>query len=289
MAEVTYPNGYSGGRATIEQVFARKDVVMLHAEYQKRYRGLMIASKGLIGIGGAGRTTAQQEALFLSRHVKVGSGGCCTYKGQRYSLKHGYAHAAPPGQSFHEPVVQGKCAAVDAVGNLKWMALNCERYGLEQASWGNETWHYQFAEYPHSVAQWHKQGSPPPQKWTVPGSVTPPVTPPAPPTPAQWQAYGAKAKTPPGNPSLKRGVVHPNVQELQAVLCSMAKPPQYGGYCYPPEMVDKDKVGAGKQTDNLFGDQSHADLAWWQSMNALTADGIFGPKTSEKMTTIRGK
>jgi hypothetical protein len=171
----TYPDGYGNPPAqkTIDEVFNRLSVKMLHPEYQKRWRALMIASGGKLGTGGAGRSSAQQERVFLERHNVVASGGCCGYEGKRYQLRTGMAHAAPPGRSFHEQVVYGHSAAVDAVGDLKWAALNCEAYGLEQATWGGEAWHFQFTEYPHSVSQWQKAGSPAPQTWTLPGGTTP--------------------------------------------------------------------------------------------------------------------
>lgn len=178
----TYPDGYASPPAqkTIEQVFARASVQMLDPEYQKRWRGLMIASGGRLGIGGAGRSSAQQQRVFLERHNVVTSGGCCQWNGKRYQLKTGMAHAAPPGLSFHEDVVYGRAAAVDAVGDLKWAALNCEAYGLEQADWGGEVWHFQFTEFPRSVSSWRKQGSPRPQNWTLPGTTpTPTPTPPS--------------------------------------------------------------------------------------------------------------
>jgi len=108
--------------------------------------------------------------VFLDRHTKVDSGGCCYYNGYHYQLKAGQAHAAPPGRSFHEDVVHGYAAAVDAIGDLKWAALHCEEYGLEQATWGGEVWHFQFTEFPHSVSSWIKVGSPQPTKWVLPGT-----------------------------------------------------------------------------------------------------------------------
>jgi hypothetical protein len=193
MTEVLYPDGYSTPprMVLIDTVFARPSVVMLHPEYQRRWRGLMIASNGKLGIGGAGRSSAQQERVFLERHYKVTSGGCCAYKGQRYQLKAGAAHAAPPGRSFHEDVVYGGAAAVDAIGDLKWAALNCEAYGLEQATWGGEVWHFQFTEFPHSVTQWQAAGSPQPQKWVLP---TDPRPEPKPPEPTPPLPPGTKRK-----------------------------------------------------------------------------------------------
>ena len=351
MAEVLYPDGYAPGKpygrmATIDEVFARSSVKILNPEYKKRWKALMIAGEGKLGIGGAGRTTEQQLNLFLSRHNKVGSGGCCKYEGQRYQLKSGHAHAAPPDQSFHEPIVDGGCAAVDAVGDLKWAALHCEAYGLAQASWGNELWHFQFYEFPNSVSSWRRSGSPSPQAWKLPGGSTPPPKPPTgatytvvagdswysiaskvgctpealvaanppktmstvihpgdvlnvpasatkpPPAkpPTDWVSYGVNAKTPPGNPMLSKGIQHYNVQELQAILCSMPTLPADGSKpIYNPAWVDKDKIGSGPETDNLFGDATFPALAYWQSKNGLTADSKYGPQTSAKLQAVRGK
>lgn len=179
----TYPYGYANPpqQLTLDQIFAKSSVALLHTEYQRRYRALMELGAGKIGVGGAGRSSAQQERVFLQRHHEVKSGGCCGYNGKRYALNTGMAHAAPPGRSFHETVVYGRAAAVDAIGDLKWMAVHCEAYGLEQATWGGEVWHFQFTEFPHSVSQWQAQGSPPPQKWNLPNEPKPPE--PIPPTP----------------------------------------------------------------------------------------------------------
>jgi hypothetical protein len=181
---------------SLDQIFAQPQVAMLHTEYQRRFRALMEAGKGTLGIGGAGRSTAQQERVFLERHHEVSSGGCCGYNGKRYALNTGMAHAAPPGRSFHETVVYGYAAAVDAIGDLKWAARFCEQYGLEQATWGGEVWHFQFTEFPHSVTQWKAQGSPPPQKWAfpitpVPPNPTPPIPTPPIPAPSTTKKKGA--------------------------------------------------------------------------------------------------
>jgi peptidoglycan hydrolase-like protein with peptidoglycan-binding domain len=285
MAEVLYPDGYSGLTKTIDQVFARSSVKMLHPEYQKRWKGLMIASQGKLGVGGGGRSTEQQKRVFLERHQKVASGGCCSYQGLRYQIRTGMAHAAPPGRSFHEDIVYGGAAAVDAVGDLKWAAVNCEKYGLEQATWGGEVWHFQFTEFPHSVSQWLKLGSPQPQNWKIPSTTpVPPPTPPTTPPTTDWVAEGAKMATPPGTPNLNRYLVHPNVTWLQAVLCSMPKPASEGGApIYNPAWVDKDKTTA------QFGDATWNSLKYWQGKNGLTADGSYGPQTASKMAAVRGK
>jgi hypothetical protein len=180
----TYPYGYSNPpkQLSLDEIFAKSQVAMLHPEYQRRFRAFMEAGKGGLGIGGAGRSSAQQERVFYERHHQVSSGGCCSYNGKRYALNVGMAHAAPPGKSFHEDLVEGRAAAVDAIGNLKWAAAFCEQFGLEQATWGGEDWHFQFTEFPHSVTQWKAQGSPPPQKWSFPIAPKPPEPTPVPPT-----------------------------------------------------------------------------------------------------------
>jgi GH25 family lysozyme M1 (1,4-beta-N-acetylmuramidase) len=198
MAEQTYPDGYGNPprQVPIETVFDRASVKMLHPEYQRRLRALMIASGGRLGVGGGGRPTSQQERVFLERHYVVTSGGCCSYQGKRYALKSGKAHAAPPGKSFHEQLVEGDAAAVDFIGDLTWFAANCEAHGLEQATWGGEAWHGQFTEFPHSVTQWQKQGAPKPQTWQLPGEA-PTVSALVGPDVSKWQ-QGLKPPDPHG-------------------------------------------------------------------------------------------
>jgi LysM repeat protein len=292
MAEVLYPDGYASPPAmkTIDQVFARPSVVILHPEYKKRWKGLMIASGGKLGIGGGGRTTEQQERVFLDRHNKVGSGGCCMYKDQRYQLKMGYAHAAPPGLSFHETIVDGGAAAVDAIGDLKWAALNCQAYGLAQASWGNELWHFQFDEFPNSVSSWKRSGSPAPQNWTIPGGSPTPPTPPSGATYTvvsgdSWYGIAAKVGCTPealvaaNPPKTMQTVIHPgdvlNIPSSATKPLPPTPPP-------PQPATDWMKIGQDATTPpgtpNLKKGVVHSNVTWLQavlySMNCLAESAI---------------
>jgi len=270
MSEVLYPDGYNSPprMVPIETVFARASVMMLHSEYQKRWRGLMIAGEGRLGIGGAGRSSEQQTRVFLERHNKVTSGGCCYYNGYRYQLKTGQAHAAPPGNSFHEDVVHGYAAAVDAIGDLKWAALNCERYGLEQADWGGEVWHFQFTEFPRSVSAWRKQGSPPPQKWVLPGD---PSTPP--PKPPEVLA------TPPGSPSFRQGATDASTK--------MAGAPD--GRVTWWQTILRDEYVSTIVPDGQFGAKTDAATKTAQGALKVTVDGIYGNQTAAARYAKVGK
>jgi hypothetical protein len=284
---ILYPFGYGdwAARVTLDTLFEKETVRKLHPEYRRRLKSLLVKGGGRFGIGTGWRSSDVQKSIFLARHYKVASGGCCRYGNARYQLKKGVAHAAPPGSSFHEAVVHGWASAIDAIGDINWLAQNCEAYGLEQATWGNEDWHYQFTEFPHSVTQWRAAGQPAPKTWSIPG-VQPPVGPPT----TGWAAAGAKMSTPPGTPTLRRTVQHSNVPWLQAVMCSMPKPPADGGKpIYPPTRVTSDRIGAGPVDGDLFGDLTYEAVRYWQSKNALTADGIYGPQTAAKLTTVRGK
>lgn len=103
-----------------------------------------------LGIGGGWRSSAVQRAVFLQRHAVVAAGGCCTFMGQRFALKPGNAHAAPPGSSYHEETqADGDALAADLIGDLVWMNANCHRFKLVHFGGVNrEPWHVQPQEIP---------------------------------------------------------------------------------------------------------------------------------------------
>lgn len=108
--------------------------------------------------------------------------------------------------------------------------------------------------------------------------------------PYDWVSAGAQMTTPPANPILKRGVQHGNVMWLQAVLCSMPTLPADGGQSiYNPAWVGRDRIDDGPADNDLFGDATHNALVYWQSKNGLTADGVYGSATANKMLAVRGK
>lgn len=144
----TYPVGDKGGRATIEQIMARSDWLMLDPTMAARLQQLIIASNGLVGFGGGGRTTEQQTGLFLDRH-HPDPNGPISYNGQKWSLNPGASPAAPPGLSYHEPTTpDGKSLAVDLTGDMGWLAANAGRFGLTSSAVKGEPWHVQPLEVP---------------------------------------------------------------------------------------------------------------------------------------------
>ena len=136
----------------------------------------------------------------------------------------------------------------------------------------------------------------PGQVLNVPGGSTPPPEPPpaqkAPNglTAAQNQSDGAKASTPPSNPEIRNTTVHNNAPWLQQVLCAIPTLPADGGQpIFPPLWVGEGRVGTAGPVFKQFGDAGRDALAYWQSKNGLTADGVYGPKTEQKLRAVRGK
>ena len=156
-----YPDGYAGAWKTWPQIALRSDVRALDPEFRKRVHAMMREAhkQGVaVGIGGGGRTTAQQTTLFLSRHYPDPSGSIY-WNGQRWSRKAGVAAAAPPGLSWHEtaPAPLGGAIAVDAVGDLNWVGKNAGWFGLKDFSDVNsEAWHLQPVELPNSRSAWDR-------------------------------------------------------------------------------------------------------------------------------------
>ena len=134
----------------------------------------------------------------------------------------------------------------------------------------------------------------------VPGLPTPPTPEPTPPpsdpkapnglTAAENVAAGTIASTPPSNPVIKNTLVHVNSPWLQQVLCAIPKlSADGGGPIYPPEWVGEGRLGSGPAVFQLFGDGGKAALAYWQSKNGLTADGVYGPQTEQRLRAVRGR
>ena len=187
-----YPCGYDGSDVdTRIDEFLDLDALLDrklsrgHPEFVLRIRALLLAAGGLVGIGTAWRSSATQRAVFLARHYVVTSGGCCTLDGKRYALRAGYAHAAPPGLSWHEEHewyggLVG-CQAVDFVGHdsagpnshataWRWVRDHGGTFGIMTAwNWTDpEAWHGQMIEIPRSVTAWRSAGRPNPTHWALP-------------------------------------------------------------------------------------------------------------------------
>ena len=250
---MSYMIGYTG--QTIEDITQWSHWTSLDQEYARRVKGLMdfcLLNGQPIGIGGADRTTAQQTSLFLSRHHLVASGGCCALNGRRYDKNPGMAHAAPPGQSYHEATSPaGKILAVDAVGNTVFAGQHCAEFGL--VHFGNingELWHWQPIELPHARSDYLPSMHP----LGVFGQT--PVTPapnPAPPKPAIIVPA----------PTLQLGSVGKEVFQLQQIM-------QFWGW-YP----------ATSKCDGDYGPVTKWCVAVMQQVFKTTADGLYGPKTAD--------
>ena len=128
-----------GAKLPMAEIEAKLTVKNAHREFWRRVKALMIASQGKIGPGTLWRSSDVQRNTFLTRHYKVASGGCCYFEGNRYQLRQGQAHAAPPGRSFHESTFHGYAQAGDMVGDLAWMHANEAPYGIKDfRTVGNE-------------------------------------------------------------------------------------------------------------------------------------------------------
>jgi LysM repeat protein len=135
----------------------------------------------------------------------------------------------------------------------------------------------------------------PGQVLNVPGGSTTPTPPPVPKAPngltaEQNRIEGNKAASPPASPVIKNTLIHNNCPWLQQVLCAMnTLPADGGGPIFPPDWVGEGRIGSGTATFQMFGDGGKSALAYWQSKNGLTADGIYGSQTYSKMRAVRGK
>lgn len=125
----------------------------------------------------------------------------------------------------------------------------------------------------------------PGQVLNVPGGV--PVPPPPPPE-TDWALLGAAMATPPA--TMQRYNVYPNTMWLQAVLSSLPKlPADGGGPIYNPAWVGHDAKAGLEGGSGYYADQTHNAVAYWQSKNGLTADGVYGATTAAKLAAVRGK
>ena len=159
-----FPSGYVGAMVRLAVLRTRADVRALDPEFRKRVFRLMrhLARLGVpLGIGGGGRSTAEQTALFASRHY-VDPAGSIEWAGKRWSRKPGVAAAAPPGKSYHEQTAPYGALAVDTVPPSSWDEQNliCAAFGLKHfADVNGEPWHLQPAEMPTSRATYNASPS----------------------------------------------------------------------------------------------------------------------------------
>lgn len=155
---ITYRIGYANQRVDLAGLRAWSRFAGVHPEVQKRVIAMMDAARAAgvdLGVGGAFRSTAEQESLFLQRH-EPSLTGCCWYRLRRWRLRDGMAHAAPPGKSFHEPCIDGKCLALDMVGwESGWLERNAGAFWMRTFTEVNgERWHVQPSEIAASRSSW---------------------------------------------------------------------------------------------------------------------------------------
>jgi hypothetical protein len=129
---LTFPDGYQGNRVTLAQLRTHSTFANLHPEMRRRVEAMMVASGGTIGIGTGYRSPASQDAEY-HRRQELNAQGIHT------------APMTPSSRSWH-------CAgaAVDLVGDTRWAGVHAPQFGLVQATWGSETWHFQPIELPHA-------------------------------------------------------------------------------------------------------------------------------------------
>lgn len=240
---ITYRIGYANQRVDLAGLRAWSRFAGVHPEVQKRVIAMMDAARAAgtdLGVGGALRTTAEQEQLFYSRHT-ASLTGCCWYKLRRWRLNDGAAHAAPPGKSYHEPVLDGRCLALDMVGwENGWMERNAARFWLRTFTDVNgERWHIQPNEVPASRTQY---------------SPTTHVLANWQPAPNPYGAWPTMVK-----PTLRIGSEHDAVRYLERVLA--------------------EKAGQQITPDRLFTAATATAVKNLQAFFSLTVDGVVGAQT----------
>lgn len=265
---VTYRTGYGSTRRTLVELKAWDRFAGLHPEFQRRLICLMDHARvaGVdLGIGGGLRTTAEQLALFDSRHDPAAS-GCCRYGGKVWRLVTG-AHAAPPGFSYHEPTIpySGKlwALAVDVVGwENGWVNApgRLEKFGLRSfanLSGNVEPWHLQpwTQEIPTSRASFN------PTMHTLKTFTLPAV-------PA-----GSTAVTVP-DPTIRLGSVGTEVRELQSEMRFWGwYAASIDGSCGPVTVdgIKRLQTAVKVSADGVYGSVTAGAYKVWKSnVQALT-------------------
>lgn len=253
---VTYRTGYGTTRRDLASLNAWDRFAGLHPEFRRRLLALMDDAKvaGIdLGVGGGLRTTAEQFAIFDSRHNPATT-GCCNYDGKTWALVAGAAHAAPPGRSYHEPTVpfDGKtwAVAVDMVGwENGWMNApgRLEKYGLRSfvnlTGAAREPWHVQPVELPTGRSSFNPTMHTL-KKWALPQPASRP-----------------NPVTTVPDPTIKLGSTGTEVKELQMEMTF------WGWY---------------KATiDGSCGPVTVESIKRLQAAVRVGADGVYGPQTAD--------
>lgn len=255
-----YMIGYSGRTVTRAELLAWPQFQKLDDETARRALALVDASiiaGRPLGFGGIFRTETQQLNLFLSRHHRVASGGCCMYNGYRYQLNDGQAHAAPPRRSYHEATTaKGESYAIDFIGDLKFLASYGPSYGIRQFGEVNgEPWHGQPSDIPNSRSQYTTLYEPL-KVWALP---KPPVV-------APTRVFAPK-------PTLRVGAPN-NVAEVRnlQMLCN------FWGW--------RDSFNMQLLVDGVYQAKTAQAVMAMQRALGFTGglvDGVYGPMTAGKL------
>lgn len=253
----TYITGYSGGVRTLEQLQAWSQWQKLDPEMQRRVLALMDASiiaGRPLGIGSIFRSYQGQLDLFLSRHYVVSGGGCCSFGGKRYQLRSGYAHAAPPGRSYHESTTPEQGAlAIDFVGDLAFLRENAAAYGLVEFSKVNrEPWHGQPAEVPTARSRYVAAQHHPLPQILLPGA----------PRPAPPRIYAPQ-------PTLRQETRFSQSKDQVKALQHMCN---FWGW--------RDSYGQVLLVDGDFGAKTEQAVRVMQRALGATSDGDYGPRSA---------
>lgn len=183
------PGGWPAAWLTYDQMMQRTVWNKVHPEVRRRFKAAMddARKEGVtLGVGGAWRSSAQQEATFRARYTTTyvpNSKSVVSWEGQTWYLKPGMAPSTPPNRSYHESSLDDFAFAIDSIGDWAWMrqpvkdasgktVRRINLYGLvEFNDVNNEPWHVQPIEVP--TARRNYTGAPL-QVWKLPGEATPP-------------------------------------------------------------------------------------------------------------------
>lgn len=248
MPDPSYPFGYAGKRKTVAELERYGPWRLVHPEVRRRHLAMYAAAaaEGVdLGVGGAGRTSAQQAAGYAKDPTRF----------------------AKPGNSYHETSYvdeNGKPWAV-AIDNtpsagFSWLTKNCARFGLvnfPDSKPVKEPWHTQPAELPRSRRN-YKPGIHKLKVWdlpTPPAAPSEPTTPPPPPGPDRPPHDTTTEAIVNQLPTLRKGDTGADVRRLQGLLVA---------------------AQLWVKIDGQFGNDTDARLRDFQASNGLEVDGVCG-------------
>jgi hypothetical protein len=130
---LTFPVGYGGRRATLDELRRIEHFANLHPELRRRFEALFVAADGRLGLGQGWRDPGENDREWARRQALRAKG----------------VHVAPMQPSPKTWHTAG--AAGDLVGDLPWAKAHASQFGLVEFSNVNrEPWHFQLVEIPHA-------------------------------------------------------------------------------------------------------------------------------------------